>query len=109
MAQKASTAARFGNEAWSQLALAGVSIDPTILIQLITQIIQMLMGGCKKSAAEALTAMQEPTRLMRIVERMKARELGVSHSIWPHVEAALDDQAALATADDTQAIYDESK
>jgi len=109
MAKQNAKATAWAMTATASLDQAGYAIDPTVLIQLILQVIQSLMGGCGKTAAQTLAACQEPSRLEEIVMHAKMRALGIAPQHREAVQAALSDEADTRTAEDIQEIYNETK
>ena len=86
---------------------AGVGFDPTIIITIITTLLQ-LFGGCKKTPTQALASAQNPNNLEKWVVRREIKKAYGRHSDdQTVVYAALLDHAAKMKLVDVKAMYAE--
>ena len=87
---------------------AGVGFDPSIIIAIITAIIQAL-GGCKKTPAQAASAMRNPNLLARFVVRRECRRHVDDRDECDCLVEAVLDAGSTIDADQAKAMLSEAK
>lgn len=85
---------------------AGVTFDPTIIVTIITTILQLL-SGCGKNAEQAEAEMNYPRALTKLMLRRECRKHCSSHDNADVLYAACLDQGAALTTGEVTAMYHE--
>lgn len=98
---------RIAGEVGAELGGVGFAFDPTIIIAIITAIIQML-GNCGTSAAQVEKRASRPRLLDRLVVRRVISRHVSSDDDKEAVFAALLDAGERLTAEDAQHLFDET-
>ncbi len=86
----------------------GVTFDPTIIITIITTLLQ-LFGGCNKTQAQALKSIHSPNNLEKWVVKREIRKAAKGHSDDQDVVyAALLDHGVKVTSAELKSLWSEA-
>ena len=85
----------------------GVGFDPSVIIGIVTTVLQLL-AGCGKTPAQAAAAMKKPNQLQKLVFRAECRRHTHNRDDAEVLYAACLDQAASVTEEEAKAMYAEA-
>lgn len=94
-------------EARATAAAELVGFDPTILIAIITAIVQAL-AACRRTPAQAAAEMRRPGLLARLLLRRECAKHARSRDELDRLIAAVRDQGSTVTEADVAAMYAEA-